>query len=137
MGEFEVGTKMKVVHYASKYLYSNFCEFWTKKKITKLNYKVCAGFEILEKESVTGPLASSPRRPIAVCPGPRARGSSVMAWSPPTTPPPHVRHPPPEDAPILSSLRQKPFCCPLLAAERHVKLPTSLLSMQHSAMSIA
>jgi hypothetical protein len=41
-----------------------------------LNYKVCAGFEILEKESVTGPLASSTCRPIATCPGPRARGSS-------------------------------------------------------------
>jgi hypothetical protein len=41
-----------------------------------LNYKVCAGFKILEKESVTGPLASSTRRPIAACPIPRACGSS-------------------------------------------------------------
>jgi hypothetical protein len=49
---------------------------------------------------------------------------------------PHVRHPPPEDAPILSSLRQKPLCCPLLAAERHTKLPTSLLSVQRSAVSV-
>jgi hypothetical protein len=79
-----------------------------------------------------------------------------VAWSPPATPPPraggpsaighaldtgshrpHVRHPPPEDAPILSSLRQKPLCCPLLAAERHVTLPASLLSVQRSAVSAA
>jgi hypothetical protein len=32
---------------------------------------------------------------------------------------PHVRHPLREDAPILSSLRPKPFCFPLLVAERH------------------
>jgi hypothetical protein len=32
MGELKVGTKRKVVHYASKYLYSNFGEFWTKEK---------------------------------------------------------------------------------------------------------
>jgi hypothetical protein len=119
-----------------------------------LNYKVCTGFEILEKESVTGSLASSPRRPIATCPGPRACGSTAVAWSPPATPPPHtggpsavghaldigshrphVRHPPPEDAPILSLLRPKPFCCPLVAVKRHMKLPTSLLSVQRSAVS--
>jgi hypothetical protein len=53
-----------------------------KVKVTKWNYKVCAGFENLEKELATGPLASSPRRPTAACPGPvlqyqptnRARG---------------------------------------------------------------
>jgi hypothetical protein len=105
---------------------------------------------------VTGPLASSPRWPIAMCPGPRARGSSAVVWSPPATPPPraggpsavghaldtgshrpHVRHPPPEDAPILSSLRKKPLCCPLLAAERHAKLPASLLFVQRSTVSAA
>jgi hypothetical protein len=32
MGEFEVGTKRKVVHYASNYLDSNFDEFWTQEK---------------------------------------------------------------------------------------------------------
>jgi hypothetical protein len=32
MGELEVGTKSKVVHYASHYLHSNFREFWTKEK---------------------------------------------------------------------------------------------------------
>jgi hypothetical protein len=91
-----------------------------------------------------------------MCPGPRARGSTAVVWSPPAAPPPraggpsaighaldtgshrpHVRHPPPEDAPILSSLRPKPFCCPLLAAERHVKLPASLLSVQRSAVFAA
>jgi hypothetical protein len=54
-------------------------KFWSildKGKVTKLNYKVCAGFEILEKESVTVPLASSPRQPTAACPGPRVRGSN-------------------------------------------------------------
>jgi hypothetical protein len=79
-----------------------------------------------------------------------------VAWSPPAAPPPraggpsaighaldtgshrpHVRHPPPKDAPILSSLRPKPFCCPLLIVERHVKLPTSLLSVQRSVVSAA
>jgi hypothetical protein len=103
-----------------------------------LNYKIYARFGILEKELWQGPLASSPRRPIAACPGPRVRGSTVVAWSPPATPPPraggpsaagdtldtgshrpHVCHPPPENAPILSSLRPKPFCFPLLATERH------------------
>jgi hypothetical protein len=49
----------------------------------------------------------------------------------------HVCHPPPEDAPILSSLRPKPFCFPLLAAECHAKPPASLLSMQRSAMFAA
>jgi hypothetical protein len=41
-----------------------------KGKVTKWNYKVCAGFENLEKELATGPLASSSRRPTAACPGP-------------------------------------------------------------------
>jgi hypothetical protein len=50
-----------------------------------LNYKVWAGFGILEKELVAGPFASSPRRPIAACPGPRARGNAPVAWSPPAT----------------------------------------------------
>jgi hypothetical protein len=99
-----------------------------------------------------GPLASSLR--WSACPGPRARGSLAVAWSPPATPPPraggpsavghalntgshlpHVCHPPPEDAPILSLLRQTPLCCPLLAAERHAKLHASLLSVQRSAVS--
>jgi hypothetical protein len=121
-----------------------------------LNYKVCAGFEILEKESVTGPLASSPRQPIAPCPAPCARGSAAVAWSPPATPPPraggpsavghaldtgshrpHVHHPPPEDTPILSSLRPNPFCCPLLAVERHAKLPASLLFVQRNTVFAA
>ncbi len=31
-GEIRSGTKRKVVHYASHYLYSNFGEFWTKEK---------------------------------------------------------------------------------------------------------
>jgi hypothetical protein len=67
-----------------------------------LNYKVCAGFEILEKELWQGPIASSPRRPIAACPGPRAHGSAAVAWSPPATsrrrdrphatPPPRAAH---------------------------------------------
>jgi hypothetical protein len=78
------------------------------------------------------------KRIVAACPGPRARGSAAVAWSPPSMPPPragglsaaghaldtgshrpHVRHPPPEDAPILSSVRPKPFCFPLLTAEHH------------------
>jgi hypothetical protein len=41
-----------------------------------------------------------------------------------------VRCPLPQDAPILSSLRPKSFCFPLLAAKRHAKPPASLLSTQ-------
>jgi hypothetical protein len=33
MGELEVGTKRKVVHYDTNYLYSNFCEFWKNEKL--------------------------------------------------------------------------------------------------------
>jgi hypothetical protein len=58
-------TKRKVIHYASHYLYSNFGEFWIKEKSPNGIYKVCAGFENLEKELASGPLASSPRRPTA------------------------------------------------------------------------
>jgi hypothetical protein len=50
-----------------------------------LNYKVWTGFGILEKELVAGPFASSPRRAIAACPGPHARGNAPVAWSPPAT----------------------------------------------------
>jgi hypothetical protein len=67
-----------------------------------LNYKFCAGFGILEKELWQGPLASSPHRPIAACPGPRARGSTAVVSSPlatsrrrgrpPATPPPRAAH---------------------------------------------
>jgi hypothetical protein len=71
-------------------------------------------------------------------PPPRAGGPSAIGHALDTgSHRPHVRHPPPEDAPILSSLRPKPFCCPLLTAERHAKLPASLLSVQRSAMSVA
>jgi hypothetical protein len=50
-----------------------------------LNYKVWTGFGILEKELVAGPFASSPRQPIAACPGPRTCGNAPVAWSPPAT----------------------------------------------------
>jgi hypothetical protein len=63
-----------------------------QRKITKLNYKVCAGFGIIEKELWQGPFASSPRQPIAACPGPHARGSAAVAWSLPAMPPPHATH---------------------------------------------
>jgi hypothetical protein len=56
-----------------------------KGKVTKLNYKVWAGFGILKKELVAGPFASSPRRPIAACPGPRVHGNTPVVWSPPAT----------------------------------------------------
>jgi hypothetical protein len=49
-----------------------------------LNYKVCAGFEILEKESVTGPLASSTRRPHSHVSQPtHARGQRWRGHRPP------------------------------------------------------
>jgi hypothetical protein len=73
-----------------------------QRKSYQIEYKVCADFGILEKELWQGPLASSPRRPKATCPGPRARGSAAVAWSlpttsrrcgwPPATPPPCAAH---------------------------------------------
>jgi hypothetical protein len=110
---------------------------WTKES-HQIKLQILYWFWNFRKIIVADPLASSPRRPIATCPGPRVRGSAAVAWSPPGIPPPraggpsaaghaldtgshrpHVRHPLPEEAPILSSLRPKPFCFPLLAAERH------------------
>jgi hypothetical protein len=58
MGEFEVGTKRKVVHHASNYS----VQILEKGKVTKLNYKVWAGFGILEKELVAGPHVSGTNR---------------------------------------------------------------------------
>jgi hypothetical protein len=47
-----------------------------------------------------------------------------------------VRRPLPQDAPILSSLRPKSFCFPLLAAKRHAKPPASLLSVRCNAVFV-
>jgi hypothetical protein len=44
-----------------------------------------------------------------------------------------VRRPLPQDAPIISSLRPKSFCFPLLAVEHHTKPSASLLSTQRRA----
>jgi hypothetical protein len=64
-----------------------------KGKVTRWNYKVCAGFENLEKESVTGPLASSPRWPTSACPDrlKRTRAATSSPRSPRVaTPPRHL-----------------------------------------------
>jgi hypothetical protein len=116
-----------------------------------LNYKVCVGFGILEKELWQGPLASSPRQPIAACPSPRARGSAAVAWSPPATSRRHGRPPampPPRAAhaatapcaliprchghkrstPYHGSSRQLAVSFPLLAS------PFTSATLQHCAL---
>jgi hypothetical protein len=74
-----------------------------------LNHKVWAGFGILEKELVAGPLVSSPRRPIAACPGPRTRGNAARRGH---RPPPHdgtVGRPPRLHAPCMRSPPREPY----------------------------
>jgi hypothetical protein len=40
-----------------------------QRKSHQMELQSCVGFENLEKELASGPLASSPRRPTAACPG--------------------------------------------------------------------
>jgi hypothetical protein len=81
-----------------------------QKKSHQIELQSLGGFGILEKELVAGPLASSPRRPIAACPGRRARGNAAWRGH---HPPPHAgaagRPPRLIHAPCMRSPAQEPY----------------------------